>query len=145
MGYRLVQVRLFEPSGKRTLQIMAERKDQAAMQVEDCEAISHDISALLDVDDPVSGAYHLEVSSPGIDRPLVRAEDFMRYAGFEVKIELSCPMDGRKRYRGILKELNDQGQVLLDVDGEEHMVALTQIARAKLVLTDQLIKEVTGG
>src|SRR5437773_11488495 len=98
MGYRLVRVALIGAQ-RPTLQVMAERRDEAAMTVEDCADISRSISALIDVEDPIAGAYLLEVSSPGIDRPLVRPEDYDRFAGFEARIELGEPVDGRKRYR----------------------------------------------
>src|SRR4051812_41161005 len=101
MGYRLVRVAVLG-AGRTTLQIMAERRDDAPMTVDDCAAISRAVSALLDVADPIASAYTLEVSSPGIDRPLVRPEDYDRFAGFEARIELSQPVSGRKRLRGRL-------------------------------------------
>ncbi len=101
MGYRLVRVAL-TGSQRPTLQVMAERGDEAAMSVEDCAEISRSISALLDVADPIAGTYTLEVSSPGIDRPLVRPEDYDRFAGFAARIELHEPLDGRKRFHGRL-------------------------------------------
>jgi ribosome maturation factor RimP len=139
MGYRLVRVKqLTRPRGS-TLQIMAERKDGAAMKVEDCEAISHQVSALLDVHDPVQGAYDLEVSSPGIDRPLIAAEDFLRYAGHEAKMETAYPVAGRKRFRGELLGVEEHA-VRIRVDQEEFRVPLEALAEAKLVLNDALIK-----
>src|ERR1700691_3534201 len=101
MGYRLVRV-AFLGARRATLQIMAERLDDTPMTVEDCTEISRSVSALLDVADPIADAYMLEVSSPGIDRPLTRPEDYDRFAGFEAKIELGQPIDGRKRFRGRL-------------------------------------------
>src|SRR6516164_11075977 len=101
MGYRLVQVVMTD--GRRTtLQVMAERLDDLPITHGDCAEISHSVSALLDVADPIAGAYTLEISSPGINRPLVRAEDFDRFRGFEAKIELVKPLDGRRRFRGRL-------------------------------------------
>ena len=137
MGYRLVRVALL---GARwaTLQIMAERRDEAAMSVADCAEISRSISALLDVADPIAGAYMLEVSSPGIDRPLVRPEDYDRFAGFEAKIELAQPLSGRKRFRGrLLGRAGDTVRLI----GEAGEVSLpfALITRAKLVLTDDLL------
>ncbi|ACJ00277.1 ribosome maturation factor RimP [Rhodospirillum centenum] len=106
MGYELVRVQL--SGGQRpTLQIMAERSDGAAMTVEDCADISRAVSALLDVEDPLPGAYTLEVSSPGIDRPLTRLKDFERFAGFEARLETKAPVDGRKRFRGFLAGIED--------------------------------------
>lgn len=139
MGYRLVRIRLNDQDGRRVLQIMAERMDERPMGIEDCEDISHTISAVLDVNDPIPTAYHLEVSSPGVDRPLVRREDFQTYAGFEAKLETSYPIDGRKRYRGIVKGMEGE-DVLIEVDGAEFRVPFIAISQAKLVLTDELLK-----
>jgi ribosome maturation factor RimP len=137
MGYRVVRVAV--TGGRRaTLQIMAERADEQAMTVEDCAEISRSVSALLDVADPIAGAYTLEVSSPGIDRPLVKREDFVRFAGFEAKIELNQPRDGRRRFRG--KLLGVEGdEVRLLVDDAPVVVPLNAVARAKLVLTEELL------
>jgi ribosome maturation factor RimP len=138
MGYRLV--RLMQTGGQHrpTLQIMAERCDDAPMTVEDCAQISRSVSALLDVADPIAGAYLLEVSSPGIDRPLVRPEDYDRFAGFEARIDLAEPLDGRKRFRGRLLG-REGGDVRLAVEAAEVRLPLAAIARAKLVLTDDLL------
>jgi len=138
MGYELVRV-LMQGRQKPVLQIMAERKDGAAMTVEDCADISRQISALLDVEDPIEGEYSLEVSSPGIDRPLTRAKDYETYAGFEVKLETAEPIEGRKRFRGKLLGLDEHGCVKLVAEGVEWAVPLTIIKGAKLVLTDELI------
>ena len=137
MGYRLVRVALLG-ARRATLQIMAERRDEAAMSVADCAEISRSISALLDVADPIAGAYMLEVSSPGIDRPLVRPEDYDRFAGFEAKIELAQPLSGRKRFRGrLLGRTGDA--VRLIGEGGEVSLPFAAITRAKLVLTDDLL------
>jgi ribosome maturation factor RimP len=137
MGYRLVRVVL--TSGRRaTLQIMAERIDETALTLDDCALISHSVSALLDVADPISGPYTLEISSPGIDRPLVRPEDYNRFSGFEARIELSTPVDGRKRFRGRLLG-TDGGVIRLQTDAGEAQLPLAAVARAKLVITDDLI------
>ena len=125
--------------GTSTARLVAERKDGAAMTVDDCADISRQISALLDVDDPIEGAYSLEVSSPGIDRPLTRPKDFAAYAGFEAKLETHEPIEGRKRFRGKLLGLDEQGRVKLVADGVEWAVPLTIVKGAKLVLTDELI------
>ncbi len=138
MGYVVVRVRLF--GGKqRRLQIMAERTDSAAMTVDDCAALSRAISALLDVDDPIPGSYLLEVSSPGLDRPLVRREDFARFAGYEARIETVRPVAGRRRFRGTLCGL-DGDNVRLEMDGEPVAIAVDDIDAAKLVITDALIE-----
>ena len=142
IGYRLVRVRLM--GGKRaTLQIMAERPD-GSMEVEDCAELSRLLSAVLDVQDPIEGAYSLEVSSPGIDRPLTSLSDFERYRGFEAKLETRDLIDGRKRFRGPLKGVVEQAQVAIEVEkeaGAHEVVALPfdALADAKLVLTDELI------
>lgn len=139
LGFALVRVQV---SGKQRLrlQIMAERTDDQPMVVDDCATLSHAVSAILDVDDPIGSAYTLEVSSPGIDRPLVRLADFDRFAGQEARVELSRPIDGRRRFQGRL--LGTRGDtVRLTVSGIEHEVALpfADIQRAKLVLTDELL------
>jgi ribosome maturation factor RimP len=142
MGYRLVRVAV--TGGRRmTLQIMAERLDDASITLEDCEQISHSVSALLDVADPIAGAYLLEVSSPGIDRPLVRAEDYDRFSGFVAKIELAMPIDGRKRYRGRLLG-TAEGAIRLLTDVGEARLPLGAVMRARLVLTDDLIAAARG-
>lgn len=137
MGYDLVRVQI---SGGRqaTLQIMAERSDRREMTVDDCADISRNVSALLDVEDPISGSYTLEVSSPGIDRPLVRPEDYDRFAGFEARVETRLPVEGRKRFRGRLKGASD-GCVRVETDGTVYEIGFDNVQRAKLILTDELI------
>ena len=138
MGYEIVRVQL--SGGRRpVLQVLAERVDGAPMTVDDCADISRTVSALLDVEDPISGAYHLEVSSPGIDRPLTRLKDFERYAGFEARIETKALIDGRRRFKGVLKGVAGE-TVRVETEGG----ALTElpfggILRAKLILSDALI------
>jgi ribosome maturation factor RimP len=142
LGYRLVRVKVSAMNGT-TLQIMAERPD-GTMSVDDCEIVSRDLSPLLDVEDPIEREYHLEVSSPGIDRPLVRRSDFETWGGHLAKIELEQMLDGRKRFRGKLAGVEgDSVRVALEKaeDGSFAMVPLEAIAEAKLVLTDELIKE----
>src|SRR5437868_7612488 len=144
MGYRLVRIKISGESGC-TVQIMAERPD-GSMQVEDCEAISKALSPVLDVADPIDRAYRLEISSPGIDRPLVRRSDFERYVSYLVKIEMAVAHEGRKRFRGTLAGVEGDA-VRLHRDeargGEEGDVLLVMedIAEARLVLTDELIAE----
>ena len=137
MGYEIVQIRLIG-GARQTLQVMIDREDGQAMTVDDCAEISRTVSAILDVDDPISGAYALEVTSPGIDRPLVRASDFERFAGFEARVEMSRAIDGRKRFRGRLTGVIDD-RVRMDVQGDEVELPLADIDKAKLVLTDELI------
>jgi ribosome maturation factor RimP len=137
MGYRLVRVAM--TGGRRaTLQVMAERLDDLAMTVEDCAQLSQCVSALLDIHDPIVGSYTLEISSPGIDRPLVRREDYDRFIGFEAKIELAMPVEGRKRFRGRLLG-TAEAKVRILTDGGEVGLPLDAVARAKLVLTDDLM------
>lgn len=137
MGYELVRVHL--TGGQRpVLQIMAERGDGVAMTVEDCADISRAVSALLDVEDPIPAAYTLEVSSPGIDRPLTRLKDFERFAGFEARVETRIAVDGRRRFRGRLDGVAD-GMVLIGLEEGQVRVPFDAIQRAKLVLTDELV------
>ena len=142
LGYELVRVRVFGGRVK-TVQIMAERGD-GGMQVEDCAILSRALSPVFDAADPVSGEWVLEVSSPGIDRPLTRAKDFAAYSGHEAKIELRRPVDGRKRFKGLLVGL-EGNDVLFRQEGETETRRLPRadIDTAKLVLTDELLK--TGG
>jgi ribosome maturation factor RimP len=139
-----VRVRVTSQNGC-TVQIMAERPD-GTFSVDDCEAVSRAASPALDVDDPIDRAYHLEVSSPGIDRPLVRASDFERWAGYEAKIEMAVPVNGRKRLRAVIAGVAD-GAVLVDRTdakaGEEPrwVLPLSGLGEARLVLTDDLIRE----
>jgi ribosome maturation factor RimP len=127
--------------GKRkTLQIMAERPD-GGMDIEDCARLSRELSDFLERQDPIEGEYVLEVSSPGIDRPLTRLTDFARWAGHDAKIELAAPdAEGRKRFRGLLLGL-DGNDVVMEVDGARRTFPFGGIAEAKLVLTEKLIQE----
>ena len=138
MGYGLVCVRL---RGKKqiTMQIMAERQDTQPMTVEDCAAISREISPLLDVEDPVVDAYSLEVSSPGIDRPLVRRKDFVNFAGYEIQAELSRPIASRRRFQGRLLGL-DGDNVLIRTADETAELPFDDISQAKLVMSDELLE-----
>lgn len=144
MDFKLVRVRMMNQNGM-TLQIMAERTD-GTMDVEGCEAVSMAVSPVLDVEDPVDKAYHLEVSSPGIDRPMVRKSDFTRWQGHIVKCETSILVDNRKRFRGKITDVNHDG-FTLERDqvayGEEPKVVIpfNTLAEAKLILTDDLIRD----
>ncbi|SIO49095.1 ribosome maturation factor RimP [Rhodovulum sp. ES.010] len=143
MGYELVRVRLM--GGKiKTLQLMAERPD-GGIEVDDCAEISTAVSAVLDVEDPVEDAYTLEVSSPGIDRPLTRLKDFETWEGYEAKLETTELIDGRRRFKGLLAGLED-GEVLIEItgaDGQPVTIGLEfdWLSDAKLVLTEELIRE----
>ena len=146
LGFRLVRVKVSSANGC-TVQIMAERPD-GTMSVDDCETVSRAISPLLDLDDPIGKPYYLELSSPGIDRPLVRAIDFARWAGYEAKIELAVPLDGRKRFRGLIGAPNPDGlTVPIDLpDVKEGLpsridLPLRDLGDAYLVLTDELVRE----
>jgi ribosome maturation factor RimP len=146
MGFRLVQVRLGGGPAP-TLQIMAERwadepqgPGDGGVTVEDCAKISRAISPILDIAEPIPGNYTLEVSSPGIDRPLVRLEDFERFAGFEARIETTRPIDGRKRFRGTLQGISgDRVRVALESGDEPVELPFAEVASAKLILTDALV------
>jgi ribosome maturation factor RimP len=139
MGYDIVRVLL---SGKQRprLQIMAERQDGAGMLVGDCAALSRAIEAILDVEDPIAETYELEVSSPGIDRPLTRSADFERFAGHQAKLETALLVEGRKRFVGRLLGLEGAAVRIETKDGEI-VLPYAAIAKAKLVLTDELIAE----
>ena len=143
-GFRLVRLRLMGAKTK-TLQVMAERPD-GKMAAEDCAALSRHLSEILEAADPIEGAYELEVSSPGIDRPLTIREDYARYAGHQARLELLTAVNGRKRFKGMLIGL-DANDVLVDVtgredeDGERIRIPFNEIADAKLILTDKLIQE----
>ncbi|MEE9139969.1 MAG: ribosome maturation factor RimP [Alphaproteobacteria bacterium] len=142
MGYGIVRVQI-TGGARSVLQVMAEREDGAPVTLDDCATISRTISALLDVEDPIPGAYSLEVSSPGIDRPLVKRGDFARFAGFEAKIETRRPIDGRKRFRGKLLGLSGDAVRIALADGEAE-IPYMEICRAKLVLTDELLAAAGG-
>ena len=138
MGYELVRVQV---SGKErpTVQIMADRADGAAFTVEDCTEISHAIGAVLDVADPIKAEWMLEVSSPGIDRPLTRTKDWERYAGHIATVEMLVPFEGRKRFRGVVLGATPEAARLRLDEGGEITLPRDQMRRAKLVLTDELI------
>ncbi len=137
LGYEIVRVAM-NGATPPTLQVMVERADGQTLSVEDCAAVSRALSALLDVEDPIGGAYELEVSSPGIDRPLTRRKDFERFAGFEAKFELDALQDGRRRFRGRLLGL-DGATVRVDNGGQVVVLPLDAIRKAKLVMTDELL------
>ncbi|RJF89559.1 ribosome maturation factor RimP [Oleomonas cavernae] len=137
MGFLLVRVR-FGGARRPTLQIMAERPD-GTMSVEDCAEVSRAVSAILDVEDPITSEYVLEVSSPGIDRPLMKLEDYRRFGGYEAKIETVLPVEGRKRYRGRIRGVEGE-DILVEVDGTLYRLPFSLIGEARLVLTDDLIE-----
>ncbi len=143
-GFEIVRLRLMGGEAARRLQIMAERPD-GSMNVEDCARLSRAVSVLMDEADPIPGEYTLEVSSPGIDRPLTRLKDFTVNEGLEARIELDRVAEGRKRFRGILagtESQDGQDMVAVDLEGEEHtaLVPFAWIIEAKLIINDQLLK-----
>ncbi len=144
LGFRLVRVKISGLNGC-TVQIMAERPD-GTMGVDDCEAVSRAVSPLLDVEDPIATAYNLELSSPGIDRPLVRAGDFSRWIGYDCRIEMAVPVEGRKRFRGAISGVEGEIVILDLPDAPEGApdsarLAMREMAEARLVLTDAVIEE----
>ena len=145
-GYAIVRLRLMGGAHVRRLQVMAERPPKEGMadgemNVEDCARLSRAISEVLDAADPIAGEYTLEVSSPGVDRPLTRLSDFEAYQGYEARIELDRLAEGRKRFKGVLAGVDD-GQVAFDIEGEAEtaLIPFDWISEAKLVLSDQLMK-----
>ena len=138
MGYEMVRVHLQGSGNGRALQVMAERLDGQGLTAENCAAISRNISAVLDVEDPVKGTYNLEVSSPGLDRPLVQQKDFERFTGFEAKIETHELLNGRRYFRGRLLGL-DGDMVRIALDDGEWQFSLPDIRRAKLVMNGELL------
>jgi len=150
MGFQLVRVKLIGAQ-RPVLQIMFERDTGGAphdggITVEDCAEVSRAVSAVLDVEDPIASAYRLEVSSPGLDRPLTRAADFERFKGYAAKVELGRPLDGRKRFRGRLRGVAGDAVLLQDEEtGGEQRLPVAEIANAKLVVTDDLIAASLAG
>lgn len=138
MGYELVRVAVLGRD-RPTVQVMADRADGSQLNVTDCEAISQTLGAVLDVEDPLPGAWSLEVSSAGIDRPLTRVKDWNRYAGHLARAETAAPIDGRRRFSGVVLGADDDTARLRLDDGNEIVLPLGSIRRAKLVLTDALI------
>lgn len=137
MGFDLIRVN-YTGGDHPILQIMAEKED-GTMTIEGCEEVSHAVSAILDVEDPLVEAYHLEVSSPGIDRPLTRLKDFEKWAGFEAKVELQEAVEGQRRYRGKLLGIENENILVLDSAGDKWELPFVDLRKAKLVLTDELI------
>lgn len=139
MGYDLVRVKFLSGRGA-TLQIMAERRDEEEMTVDDCAAISHTVSALLDVADPIKTPYQLEVSSPGMDRPLTRLSDYERFVDYSIKLDLITPKDGRKRFSGIVRGASGD-MIRLEVAKELIELPFADIASAKLEVTEEMLRE----
>ena len=142
LGYDLVRVTMIGGTSDPTLQVMAERRDTRQLGLSDCERISRHLSDMLDLADPIAGSYRLEVSSPGIDRPLTRLKDFATFEGYDARLETSQPIDGRKRFKGVLAGVDGE-EVLLNIEdrGETVTIGLNfdLLSDAKLLLTDELI------
>ena len=139
LGYELVRLSMIGGSSDPTLQVMAERPDTRQLDLADCERISRRLSHVLDLADPIAGSYRLEVSSPGIDRPLTRLKDFRDWAGNEARITLAEPYEGRRKFTGELCGLEGDLVLIRTAEGESHALPFAEIASAKLVLTDKLI------
>ena len=139
LGYDLVRVAMIGGTSDPTLQVMAERPDTRQLDLADCETISRRLSDWLDAHDPIEGSYRLEVSSPGIDRPLTRLKDYADWAGYEARVTLRDPRNGRKQYSGTLEGLDGDIVKLTDKSGEAHRLPFRDISSAKLLLTDKLI------
>ena len=138
MGFDVVRIMTIG-NVNPTLQIMIERKDRENIVVDDCAAVSRAVSALMDEKDPIAGRYNLEVSSPGLDRPLTALENFVRFAGFEAKIETDTEVEKRKRFKGRILRVDEQDNIILAMDGEEYAIPYDAVAKAKLLLTDELL------
>ena len=139
LGYELVRVAMIGGSSDPTLQVMAERPDTRQLDLSDCEKISRQLSEWLDANDPIDGGYRLEVSSPGIDRPLTRLKDYADWAGHEARISLREPRGDRKQYSGTLQGLDGETVRLTGKDGQDYELPFSEISSAKLLLTDKLI------
>jgi len=139
LGYDLVRVAMIGGTSDPTLQVMAERPDTRQLDLADCERISRDLSNILDLADPIEGSYRLEVSSPGIDRPLTRLKDYVDWKGYEARITLAEPHEGRKQFNGMLQGLEGQSVLILTKNGEAHALGFSDISSAKLLLTNKLI------
>lgn len=140
LGFEVVRIMTIGVKNP-TLQIMIERKDRKDLVVDDCAAVSRAISDILDEKDPIDGEYSLEVSSPGLDRPLTKPEHFERFAGYEAKIETKTEVDGRKRFKGKIIRLEDNRQIVFEMDGAEYRIPFEAVGKAKLLLTDELLNQ----
>ena len=138
LGYELVRI-LTIGQKNPTLQIMIDRLDESNITVDDCAKVSRKVSEILDEKDPIDGQYSLEVSSPGLDRPLTKIEHFQRFAGYEAKIETSVEVEGRKRFKGPLGETDSNGLVHIEMNGTNYQIAFENINKAKLIITDELL------
>lgn len=140
LGYTIVLLKLSDAARRKTLTLMAERRDGTLMGFDDCTEISRTVSALMDVEDPITTAYNLEVCSPGVDRPLVKFEDYVRYVEYEIKLETLIPITGRKRFRGVITKAANNTVSLRTEEGIDTDIAFTNIRHGRLVMTDGLMK-----
>jgi len=140
LGFELVRIMTIGVKSP-TLQIMIERKDRENLVVDDCALVSRAISELLDEVDPIEGEYSLEVSSPGLDRPLTKLENFERFVGYEAKVETKAEVEGRKRFKGRIVKVDDQQQIIFEMEGREYIIPYDAVSKAKLVLNDELLAE----
>ena len=139
LGFDLVRVQMIGGASDPTLQVMAERADTRQLDLADCEKISRRLSEMLDLADPIEGSYRLEVSSPGIDRPLTRLKDYKDWTGYDARITLTEPHEGRKKFTGELRGTEGELVLIRTNEGESHVLPFSQISSAKLLLTDKLI------
>jgi ribosome maturation factor RimP len=139
LGFDLVRVQMIGGATDPTLQVMAERPDTRQLDLTDCEKISRRLSEVLDLADPIDGSYRLEVSSPGIDRPLTRLKDYKDWTGYDARLTLSHPHEGRKKFTGELRGTEGELVMIRTTEGESHVVPFSEISSAKLLLTDKLI------
>ncbi len=142
LGFVPFTVKILDQNGTQIVQVMAENETTGRLGIDDCTKISKAIAAVMDVEDPIKGKYFLEVSGPGIDRLLIREKDFAKYKGFDAKVETAVPTEnGQKKFRGILGGISEDGVIALTTDnGEEVEIPFSAVAKAKLVLSDELIK-----
>ncbi len=141
MGFALVQAKMVSEGGRNILMVLAEDPETHNLGVDDCAKLSRAVSAIMDVEDPIAGEYILEMSSPGIDRPLTRAKDFETYKGFEAKIELDMPIEGQKKFRGFIDGLGENKEISLKTDQGMVAFSVDSVHKAKLVLTDALMEQ----
>lgn len=140
LGYEMVRIMTIGQKNP-TLQIMIDRKDGKDITVDDCATVSRKISEVMDEKDPINDQYSLEVSSPGLDRPLTKPEHFKRFLGYETKIETSTEVSGRKRFKGKTLVVDDENNIMVNMDGQEYVIPFAEISKAKIVLTDELLAE----
>lgn len=140
LGFEVVRIMTIGVKNP-TLQIMIERKDRENLVVDDCALVSRAVSDILDEIDPIEGEYSLEVSSPGLDRPLTKLENFERFVGYEAKVETKTEVEGRKRFKGRIKEVDAADNIHFEMDGKEYQIPYESVSKAKLVLNDELLAE----